>query len=258
MNGTPRVRVQLCGRLAAEIDGRRIEHDLPGRPGRLLFAYLTVNRDRVVSRDELVEAVWPDGAPKAVDGDLRSLLSKTRRATGSQALGLRSRFRLDLPDDAWIDVEVAGQAVHQAEAAASAQDWPRAWAASNAALCTARRPFMAGEGAAWILEWRTQLEGMESRALECYAAASLGIGGSELSAGERAARLLVRKEPYRESGHRLLMETLVAQGNDAEAIHIYAELRRLLREQLGINPSPSTQALHKRLLGPGLIADVAH
>jgi SARP family transcriptional regulator, regulator of embCAB operon len=249
LDGTPRVRVQLCGRLAAEIDGRRIEEDLPGRPGRLLFAYLTANRDRVVNRDELIEAVWPNGKPNAVDADLRSLLSKTRRATGTQALGLRSRFRLDLPDDAWIDVDVAAQAVHTAEAAVSAQEWSRAWAASHSALCIARRPFLAGEDPAWVLEWRNQLDGIESRALECYAAASFGIGGSELSGAESAARLLVQKEPYRESGHRLLMETLIVQGNGAEAMHVYAELRRLLREQLGISPSPSTQALHKRLLG---------
>jgi len=54
-------RIQLCGRLVAEIAGRRIDTDLPGRQGRILFAFLVVNRLRTASRDELVEAVWPDG-----------------------------------------------------------------------------------------------------------------------------------------------------------------------------------------------------
>ena len=254
----PRVRIQLCGRLVAEIGGRRIEDELPGRRGRLLFAFLAANRDRVVGRDELVEAVWPDGVPRAAHANLRALLSKVRRATGPQPLALRSRFRLDLPAESWIDVEAANQAVHRAEAAVSARDWARAWGASHAALCTSRREFVAGEDAPWIHEWRRHLGEVHVRALECYAAASLGIGGSELPGAERAARTLTQMAPYRESGHRLLIETLVANGNDAEAMHVYHELRQLLREQLGIHPSPATQALHKRLLAHGLTAEPSY
>ncbi len=149
--------------------------------------------------------------------NLRALLSKVRRVTGPEALGLRSRFQLELPADAWIDVEAATQAIHRSEAAVSAADWPRAWAASHGALCTARREFMVGEDAFWIQQWRRQLEDVEARALECYAAAALGMGPSELPAAERAARGLIGKEAYRESGYRLLMEVLAAEGNDAEA-----------------------------------------
>jgi DNA-binding SARP family transcriptional activator len=251
---TPRVRIQLCGRLAAEIDGRRIEHELPGRRGRLLFAYLAANRDRAVGRDELVEAVWPNGAPRAVHVDLRSLLSKVRRAAGAEGVGLRSRFRLDLPPGTWIDVEAAGEAIHRAEAAVSSADWPRAWGAAHLAICTARREFLVDEESPWIDQWRRHLQDIEVRALECYATASLGIGASELAGAKRAARALIAKEPYCESGYRLLMETLVAEGNDAQAMRIYGELRQLLREELGINPSPATQGLHKQLLGDGLRA----
>ena len=52
---------------------------MPGRQGRLLFAYLAVNRDRVASRDELTEALWPRGLPSAPDPALSALLSKLRR-----------------------------------------------------------------------------------------------------------------------------------------------------------------------------------
>ncbi len=76
---------------------------------------------------------------------------------------------------------------------------------------------MVGEDAFWIQQWRRQLEDVEARALECYAAAALGMGPSELPAAERAARGLIGKEAYRESGYRLLMEVLAAEGNDAEA-----------------------------------------
>ena len=95
---------------------------------------------------------------------------------------------------------------------------------------------------------------IEVRALECFTAASIGVGGSELPAAERNARKLVKKEPYRESGYRLLMEALAKRGNCAEAIQVYEDLRHLLREGLGVNPSPATQELHKRLLRePALI-----
>src|SRR5438105_8373872 len=56
-----RARVQLCGRFVVELDGRRVEDELPGRQGRLAFAYLVCARNRSVTRDELLEALWPDG-----------------------------------------------------------------------------------------------------------------------------------------------------------------------------------------------------
>jgi DNA-binding SARP family transcriptional activator len=91
--------------------------------------------------------------------------------------------------------------------------------------------------------------GLHLRALECDAAASLGIGGSELAAAERDAHRLIRLAPYRESGYRLLMEALAHRGNSAEALLVYEQLRTVLRDQLGARPSPATQAPHRRLLG---------
>jgi SARP family transcriptional regulator, regulator of embCAB operon len=245
---TPLTRIQLCGRLAAEIEGRRIEAELPGRQGRLLFVFLVANRDRVIGRDELIEALWPERAPPAVGGALRALVSKVRRAVGQDALGLHSRFRLELPDDSWIDLEAAAQALHRAESAVAAMEWARAWSLSLPALFTSRRGFLPGESAPWIDEWRRHLDEIELRALECFTAGSVGIGGSELPTAERCARRLVEKEPYRESGYRLLMEALAKAGNGAKAIQVYEDLRGLLREELGISPSSATQELHKRLL----------
>ena len=47
-------RIQLCGRLVTELDGRQVGDALPGAKGRLLFAYLVLNRDRRMGRDELL------------------------------------------------------------------------------------------------------------------------------------------------------------------------------------------------------------
>ncbi len=99
------LRIQICGALAIERDGRRLEAGLPGRQGRLLFTYLVVNRHRQVPREELAEALWREPDPAAVDTRLNPLLSKLRRALGADAVSGRSTLRLCLPD-AWVDLEV--------------------------------------------------------------------------------------------------------------------------------------------------------
>ncbi|HRV60034.1 MAG TPA: hypothetical protein P5138_05350, partial [Solirubrobacterales bacterium] len=57
---SPNPRITLCGRLSVSWDGEEIGESLPGRQGRLLFAFLALNRRRPVRRDELVEALWAD------------------------------------------------------------------------------------------------------------------------------------------------------------------------------------------------------
>jgi DNA-binding SARP family transcriptional activator len=106
-----------------------------------------------------------------------------------------------------------------------------------------------GDDAPWIDEQRRRLEEILVRSLGLVGRACVEIGAGELDTAERAARNLIARAPYRESGHRLLMETLAARGNTAEALLIYDSLRRHLRDELGASPSPETQALHRRLLG---------
>ena len=86
------------------------------------------------------------------------------------------------------------------------------------------------------------------RALEAYAEAGLGIGGTGLAAAIRAGRELTRREPYRETGHLLLMNALAREGNAAEALLVYDQLRVRLHDELGVAPSPPTQELYKQLL----------
>jgi SARP family transcriptional regulator, regulator of embCAB operon len=101
----------------------------------------------------------------------------------------------------------------------------------------------------WIDETRRQLADVYVRSLEVTATAALAIGGGELDTAERSARTLMREAPYRESGYRLLMETLARRDNVAEALRVYEDLRRRLRDELGASPSAGTQELHRALLG---------
>ena len=231
-----------------ELEGRRLEAGLPGRQGRLLFAYLVANRERIVTRDALAFVAWPTQAPSSADTSLRALLSRLRRLLGPEVLSGRQDLRLELPADAWVDLETAEARVHEAEAAVSTEDWDRAVVGATIAFQISRRGFLTGEDAPWIDEHRGRLEDIHLRALECDARASLGIGGSEVAAAARDARRLIDLAPYRESGYRLLMETLARQGNHGEALMVYDRLRSTLREALGTSPGPASRDAHRRLL----------
>ena len=177
-----------------------------------------------------MEALWPSGQ----DRGLAPLLSKLRRVVPLD--GLRPAV-----DELWVDIEAAAAAVHRAESSLALGDPHAAWGPSQVAMFVAGRPFLAGEEAPWIDVERRRLGELHMRALEAYAASTLGVGGTELSAAVRAGRKLVALEPYRESGHRILMEALDREGNTAEALLVYEALRAKLRDELGINPSSPTQ-----------------
>jgi len=243
----PDLRIQICGPLAIAQGDVRLESALPGRQGRLLFTYLVVNRHRGVARDEVAEALWLEPDPGAVDARLNPLLSKLRKAFGPDSVEARSTIRLRL-GEAWVDLEAAVEAVHRAESAIAQREWTRAWGPALTALFVSERDFLAGEDAPWIDQVRNELTALRLRALEAYAAAGLGIGGTELAASVRAGRQLIALAPLRESGYRHLMEALAAQHNIAEAVDVYAQLTERLREQLGVAPSPATSQLHRQLL----------
>ncbi len=242
-------RIQLCGRLKADVEGRHVTPALRGRQGRILLAYLVLNRGRPVSRDELIAAIWPDSPPSDPPAALRTQLSRLRAALGPGALAGRDAVELHLPENTWIDIEAAERAILAAGSAVKAADWKDAWVHAHIALNISGRPFLAGFDAPWVEEARRELEELNLRTREIIARAGIGLGGSELAGAERAARALIRAAPFRESGYLLLMRALVAAGNTAEALRTYDELRNLLAEELGSAPGTDAQALHRKLLG---------
>jgi SARP family transcriptional regulator, regulator of embCAB operon len=242
------MRIQVCGPIVVEDGNRRLESSLPSRQGRILFAYLVVHRQQLTARSEIIDALWPTGGPEDSDGALNALLSKLRRALGPERIEGRSPLRLALGDDASVDLENADEAIRRAESAVALEQWERAWAASLVTMFVARRGFLPGEDAIWIDEIRRHLDELHIRSLETYGTAGLGLGGTELAAARDAGRALVEMVPLRESGHRLLMRTLVAEGNPAEALRVYENLRCVLRDELGVSPSAASRQLHESLL----------
>jgi DNA-binding SARP family transcriptional activator len=249
MAQTGTTRIQLCGRVVVRLGGKRLEEALPGVKGQLLFGYLVLNRFRRMSRDELSTAVYGEEASRDHQPRLSVLLSKLRTVVGAEVLTGRSAIELVLAPDAFVDVEAALEALHRAESHVSRGEWAEAWGPSGVAYHVAGRPLLQGHEREWLDEWRRRLEDVRLRGLECFAAARLGLGGPTLPQAEECARRLIELAPFRETGHQILMEALERRGNVAEALRVYDHLRVLLREELGIAPSPGVQRVYRRLLG---------
>jgi DNA-binding SARP family transcriptional activator len=243
------VRVRLCGEFAVELAGQRAEGRLRGRQSRLLFAYLLLQRGRAVSRDELIEALWPESHTDH-GALLSSLLSRLRAALPEVELRGRKTLQLVLPAGAWVDVDAAVEALARTEAAMARGQWREAWGPAHVALAIAERPLLPGVDAPWLTPRRRELEELLADALECMALIGRRLGGSELAAAERAARKLIELAPLRESGHVALMELQAARGNAAQALTTYEDLRALLREELGTTPGAAARDVHARLLDP--------
>ncbi|HEY8762952.1 MAG TPA: AAA family ATPase [Solirubrobacteraceae bacterium] len=233
-----------------EIDGAQLAGRLRGKQVPLLLAYLVLNRDRPVGRQELIGALWPDRAPISQDAALRTLLSRLRSALGAATLAGRDELVIDLPAPVWIDLEAASLEVDHARRALERGDARSAWALAQVPLNIAARGLLPGSQAGWLEPRRRELEDIRLQALEVIGRAGLSLGRAQRTSVERTARSLIEAEPYRESGYVLLMEALAAEGNIAEGLRVFDQLRTLLRDELGTSPSPETIAAHEQLLRP--------
>jgi DNA-binding SARP family transcriptional activator len=98
-------RIQLCGRFVLRLDGRRVEDALAAPKGRLLFAYLVLNRLRRIERDDVLSAVYGEEATPDHNPRLSVLLSKLRRVDGPEFLSGRAQIELLQPPDAFVDAD---------------------------------------------------------------------------------------------------------------------------------------------------------
>jgi DNA-binding SARP family transcriptional activator/tetratricopeptide (TPR) repeat protein len=242
----PRSRIRLCGPLAVEIDGRDATAELPAGQPESLLCFLLANAGRPVDRGELIGVVWPERPPRDPQAALRPILSRLRRALAPATIDGRDRLRLALPEPVWLDVEQAANELEEARRLGGAGSWTAAREHARAAAELLAPGFLPHHDEEWVRARRRQLEELALEAIEWLGRSALA--GEELGAAKRAARELVARSRYRESGHRLLMESLAAGGNVAEALRVYDDLRVRLREELGTAPAPALQALHGRLL----------
>jgi DNA-binding SARP family transcriptional activator len=251
------LRVYLAGRLGIELDGRFLAGaDMPLRQGRLVFAYLAFKRERAVSRQELAEAIWGSAQPAGWDSGLTALISKLRTAFGR--IGLDGRATLATADNgywlrlahkSWVDLEAARENLHHAESAAAAGDHEGAYGPAVVAATILERPLLEGYDEPWIHARRADLHAQRVRALDCLVDVLTWNG--ELTLALRHAHEAVELEPYRERGYQRLMRLNAKLGDRAEALLVFEKCRTLLSEELGVDPSPETVAVHEELLRSG-------
>src|SRR3954447_19066699 len=118
VSGVTELRITLAGRVCIRAGETEIrEERLAGRQGRLLFAYLVIERGRPVPRDELADVLWGASPPVTWEKGLTVLISRLRAALADSAVGgtavltnALGCYRLDLPDGTWVDLEAAAAA----------------------------------------------------------------------------------------------------------------------------------------------------
>ena len=245
-------RIYLTGSVAIEHGEQLIrDRDFPGRQGRIAFVYLALHRHRTIQRDELLTAIWSDEATIQGDSGLDPIMSKLRGVlrTGFHPApaGIEvsaGTIALQLPATTWVDVEAAANALDEAEGALRRND-SSAWGLANTAVVITRRPFLPNAEAPWIESQRSVLRAMQLRALQCLVTVS---AHNEPRLAIQHASEMVQLEPFRETAYQLLMRMHAAAGDRAEALRVFARCRELLRDELGVSPSPQTEAVYLDIL----------
>jgi DNA-binding SARP family transcriptional activator len=245
------IRIYLAGRMAIEGTQLVDEGDLPGPMGRVLLAALALGRGPV-SRARLASILWDGEAPDQFDRSLNPLLSKLRRGltsaggegdllvSGGGAVELRRTSRV------WIDIEEARRALDAAEGALR-RDRPReAWPRAAVATSVFRRPFLEGIDLTWVAEQRRSLNSQLLRAHAVTVDVWMRLG--DLGQAAVAAAQLVEVDPFLETSHERLIRIHTMAGNRAAALLAFAECERVLRDQLGVEPSGLVQRAYEDAL----------
>lgn len=249
------LRIYLTGEMQAERDGRLLrESKLGGPQGRFVLAYLVSERKRAVTQAELAEALWPESLPSSWAVALSAIISRLRSSLATLGL-VRSHiignafgcYQFSAPAETWVDLEAAFAGVDAAEGSIAMGNPQAAYGPSLIATTILRRPFLAGDYAAWTESRRVVLAAALIRALDTRVEALAANGEVELALTH--AREAVRMEPYRESGYRRLMRMQARNGDRGEAIRSYIECKRLLESELGVGPSEETEALYREIAG---------
>jgi DNA-binding SARP family transcriptional activator len=247
-------RIYLTGAVAIEHGEQLLrERQFPGRQGRIAFVFLALNRHRSVHREELLGAIWPGDAPAQTDSGLDAILSKLRSMLKAAGFGADAgvtvssgTIALQLPMTTWIDLEAAANALDEAEGALRRTAMAEAWSLANIAVVISRRPFLSDVEAPWIESQRAALRTMQMRALQCLVTVSAN-NAEPLLAIQHAAEM-IELDPFRETAYQLLMKMHAAAGDRAEALRVFAKCRELLRDELGVGPSPQTEAVYLEIL----------
>ncbi|HEX6238460.1 MAG TPA: BTAD domain-containing putative transcriptional regulator [Acidimicrobiales bacterium] len=250
--GGDRVRVEVLGPIRVLAPGDR-EITPPGVLQRRLLALLVLRRGRVVPADTAIEVLWPSTLPRDPAGALQNHLSRLRRALPAGLIeSVGDGYRLD-PSAVDVDGDRLAAALGAGVALGDGAAPDAATLADLDAVLDRWHgpPYPELDGVDDARAEATHLAELRVRALEVRAEQRLARGATDGLVAELTA--LADAEPLRERPRALLMAALATTGRHAEALRVYDDFRRLLGDELGIEPSPLLAAQHAALLdrGPG-------
>jgi DNA-binding SARP family transcriptional activator len=238
------LRVRLLGSVCAHSDGGVVE--ISGRKPRSLLAVLAVNAGRVVATETLVDVLWGDNPPDSARASVHSYVSTLRKVLGDGVILRRpSGYELALPPEE-VDLNEFVAAVAAARDAAAAERHAEASTLLGAALGLWRGTALGGVDGAWAERERDRMEQLRLSATENRVESELKLGHGPQLIAELAAA--VDAHPLRERSRWQLMLALYQAGRQAEALDSYETARRLLIDELGVEPSPEFRAVHTQIL----------
>ena len=232
---------RILGPLEVAADGEPLQ--LSGQKQRALLALLLLDANRVVSTDRIVDALWGAEPPRTAATSLQNFVSQLRKLLGSDVVVTKPPgYQLRIEPEQ-LDLERFTRLVEESRAEPPAE---RA-AKLRRALALWRGPALADLGfEAFAQQEIGRLEELRLAALEDRVEAELEAGRHSDLVGELEA--FADEHPLRERLRSHLMLALYRSGRQAEALQIYHDTRRVLVDELGIEPSPTLQQLHGAIL----------
>ncbi|MEE1938384.1 BTAD domain-containing putative transcriptional regulator [Streptomyces sp. TRM 70361] len=240
-----RLRFAVLGPVRAWRDGEQTGAGSPQQ--RALLAALLLRRGQTATAQELVDALWGEEPPQRALAALRTYASRLRKALGAEALISESGgYAIRLGPGTELDADTAAARAAEAEKATAAGDRARARELYDAALACWDGETLASVPGPYAENQRTRLEEWRLSLLEHRLGLDLQLGSHAEAVSELTA--LTAAHPLRERLRELLMLALYRAGRQAEALAVYADTRRLLAEELGVDPRPELAELQQRIL----------
>ena len=232
------------------------DQELPvGQPRQqAVLGILAMRANRVISRGELVDAVWGQDPPASAEGGIYTYVAGLRRVIEPNR-SLRGPGRVLVSSGAGYvlhlvpgqpDAVAFEQDLGRARQLRKAGDAAGAVSALNSALSLWRGIAFAGVPGPFADTERVRLGELRSAAAEERADVLLALGRHEEVVPDLTA--MVADHPLRERMRGLLMVALYRCGRQAEALRVFAEGRRVLAEELGIDPGGDLSRIHQQVL----------
>ncbi|MET7610937.1 BTAD domain-containing putative transcriptional regulator [Streptomyces seoulensis] len=212
---------------------------------RALLAALLLREGRTATAAELIDALWGSEPPPRALAAVRTYASRLRKVLEPGVLVSESSgyaIRTLAP----LDLVVAQEFAAQAEKARGGGELGQARESLNRALALWDGEALAGVPGPYAEAQRVRLEEWRLQLLESRLDMDLEQGSHAESVSELTA--LTAEHPLRERFRELLMLALYRSGRQAEALAVYADTRRLLAEELGVDPSAGLSDLQQRIL----------